>query len=140
MHEPSAPGIELAEERDDEHAAADPDRVPSSRRDQLGLGSESRFDECAPADGSLRGIEYGACRHHRPASRGLAAGVLIRDQRPMPPKALMRCLRSGLMPEDWFELLNSKIFFWLDPRRLNRQRLACGASPQVALVGTRRTS
>jgi len=38
------------------------------------------------------------------------------------------------MPEDWFELLNSKVFFWLDPRRLNRQRLACGASPQVALV------
>jgi len=80
------------------------------------------------------GIEYGACRHHRSASRRLASGVLIRDQRPMPPKALMRCLRSGLMPEDWFELLNSKVFFWLDPRRLNRQRLACGASPQVALV------
>jgi hypothetical protein len=38
------------------------------------------------------------------------------------------------MPEDWFELLNSKVFFWLDVRRLNRQRLACGASPQVALV------
>jgi hypothetical protein len=80
------------------------------------------------------GIEYGAPRHHRPASRRLASGVLIRDQRPMPPKALMRCLRSGLTPEDWFELLNSKVFFWLDPRRLNRQRLACDASPQVALV------
>jgi hypothetical protein len=34
------------------------------------------------------------------------SSVLIRDQRPMPPKALMRCLRSGLMPEDWFEFLN----------------------------------
>jgi uncharacterized protein DUF7002 len=80
------------------------------------------------------GTEYDAPRQHRPASRRLASGVLIRDQRPMPPKALMRCLRSGLMPEDWFELLNSKVFFWLDPRRLNRQRLACGASPQIALV------
>jgi hypothetical protein len=80
------------------------------------------------------GIEYDAPRRHRPASRRLACGVLIRDQRPMPPKALMRCLRSGLAPEDWFELLNSKVFFWLDPSRLNRQRLACGASPQVALV------
>jgi hypothetical protein len=80
------------------------------------------------------GTECDASRHHRPASRRLVSGVLIRDQRPMPPKALMRCLRSGLTPEDWFELLNSKVFFWLDPKRLNRQRLACGASPQVALV------
>ena len=52
----------------------------------------------------------------------------------MPPMALMRCLRSGLTPEDWFELLNSKVFFWLDPKRLNRQRLACSASPQVTLA------
>jgi hypothetical protein len=80
------------------------------------------------------GIEDGAAQHHRPTSRRLASGVLIRDQKPMPPKALARCLRSGLTPEDWFELLNSKVFFWLDARRLNRQRLACGASPQVALV------
>jgi hypothetical protein len=39
------------------------------------------------------------------------------------------------MPEDWFELLNSKVFFWLDVRRLNRQRLACGS---VATSRTRR--
>jgi hypothetical protein len=52
----------------------------------------------------------------------------------MPPKVLARCLRNGLTPEDWFELLNSKVFFWLDRRRLNRQRLACGPSRQVALV------
>jgi hypothetical protein len=80
------------------------------------------------------GIEYDACRRHRLASRRLPSGVLIRDQRPMPSKALMRCLKNGLDPEDWFELLNSKVFFWLDPSRLNRQRLACGEAPQVALV------
>ena len=79
-------------------------------------------------------MDCGSARRHRPASRRLASGVLIRDQGPMPAKALMRCLRSGLRPEDWFELLNSKVFFWLDPSRLNRQRLACGPSPQVALV------
>ncbi|MGH7905346.1 MAG: DUF7002 family protein [Candidatus Binataceae bacterium] len=78
--------------------------------------------------------EHDAARRHRPRSRRLASGVLIRDQRPMPPKALMRCLKSGLAPEDWFEFLNSKVFFWLEPKRLNRQRLACGASPQIALV------
>jgi hypothetical protein len=80
------------------------------------------------------GMEDRALRYHRPASLRLPSGVLIRDQRPMPRKALMRCLKNGLTPEDWFELLNSKVFFWLDASRLNRQRLACGASPQVALV------
>jgi hypothetical protein len=80
------------------------------------------------------GIEPGAYRNHRPNSQRLASGLLIRDQRPMPPKALTRCLASGLTPEDWFELLNSKVFFWLDLERLNRQRLACGPSPQVALI------
>ena len=80
------------------------------------------------------GIKSGACRCHRPASLRLPSGVLIRDQRPMPPKALRRCLTSGLTPADWFELLNSKVFFWLDPGRLNRQRLAGGALPQIALV------
>lgn len=78
--------------------------------------------------------EGDALRRHRPAARRLSSGALIRDQRPMPPNALARCLKSGVGPEDWFELLNSKIFFWLDPDRLNRQRLACGKSPQVALV------
>jgi hypothetical protein len=78
--------------------------------------------------------ESSAWRRHRPTSRRLASGVLIRDQRPMPPKALARCLKNGLEPEDWFELLNSKVFFWLDRMRLDRQRLACGASLQIALV------
>ncbi|MBV8775523.1 MAG: hypothetical protein JO166_24825 [Deltaproteobacteria bacterium] len=93
-----------------------------------GLMSARRLMElCGP-------VEFSASRHHRSASLLLPSGVLIRDQRPMPPTALMRCLRSGLMPADWFELLNSKVFFWLEPNRLNRQRLACGGSPQVALV------
>jgi hypothetical protein len=78
--------------------------------------------------------DSGAARRHRPTNRSLADGVLIRDQKPMPPTALARCLTKGLEPEDWYELLNSKVFFWLDPRRLNRQRLACKASPQIVLV------
>jgi hypothetical protein len=73
-------------------------------------------------------------RRHRPAGRRLVSGVMIRDQRPMPPKALAGCLRNGLQPEDWFELLNSKVFFWLAPERLNRQRRACASWPQIVLV------
>lgn len=73
-------------------------------------------------------------RHHRPAAQRLASGVLIRNQKPMPPAALARCLKSGLKPEDWYELVNSKVFFWLDIQRLNRQRQACKDAPQIALV------
>jgi hypothetical protein len=73
-------------------------------------------------------------RRHRPVAQRLASGLLIRNQRPMPPAALSRCLKSGLKPEDWFELLNSKVFFWLDIERLNRQRHACKDAPQVTLV------
>ena len=48
--------------------------------------------------------------------------------------ALERCLASRLVPEDWYVELNSRVFFWLDPRRLNRQRRACGSSPQIVLT------
>ncbi|MES1265792.1 MAG: hypothetical protein ABUU24_09120, partial [Variovorax sp.] len=75
-----------------------------------------------------------APRRHRPTAQRLASGVLIRNQKPMPPAALARCLKNGLKPEDWFELLNSKVFFWLDIERLNRQRHACKDAPQIALV------
>lgn len=75
-----------------------------------------------------------APRRHRPTAQRLASGVLIRNQKPMPPAALARCLKGGLKPDDWFELLNSKVFFWLDIERLNRQRNACKDAPQIALV------
>ena len=75
-----------------------------------------------------------ALRRHRTAGQRLSCGALIRDQRPMPPAALARCLGDGLQPGDWYALLNSKVFFWLDRARLNRQRQACGPAPQVVLV------
>lgn len=63
----------------------------------------------------------------------LPNGVHIRDQRPMPPAALERCLHD-MRPADWYALLNARVFFWLDPERLNRQRAACAQRPQVVLA------
>ena len=57
----------------------------------------------------------------------------VRDQKPLPASALAACL-VGMQPPDWYELINSRVFFWLDVDRLNRQRLACGSRPQVVLV------
>src|SRR5437879_6689365 len=48
----------------------------------------------------------------------LPGGMVIRDQKPMPPAALERCLH-GMTPAQWYALLNSQVFFWLDIERLN---------------------
>ena len=63
----------------------------------------------------------------------LTSGVQIRDQCPMPPGALRRCL-CGMSPEDWYATVNSYVFFWIDPARLSRQRAACGSRSQVVMV------
>ena len=70
---------------------------------------------------------------HRPERVVLPNGVVIRDQKPMPPDALKRCL-VGMTPAQWYTLLNSKIFFWLDIKRLNRIRRVYRQLPQLVLV------
>lgn len=60
---------------------------------------------------------------HRPESRTIThlshGSAVIRDQKPMSETALQRCL-IGLMPSEWYELLNSKVFFWPTRERLLR--------------------
>lgn len=72
-------------------------------------------------------------RAHRPADVRLSSGEFIRHQRTMPPHRLAHGLDSGLTPADWFEVVNSKVFFWLDPERLNRHRAAYALRAQVVL-------
>ncbi len=52
----------------------------------------------------------------------------------MLPAALRRCLTDELTPEDWYELVNSKVFFWLDEARLARHRNAYGEADQLVLT------
>jgi len=73
-------------------------------------------------------------RTHRPDNVRLHMGVMIRDQRPMPPAALAGALEDGLEPADWYALLNSFVFLWPDRERMDRQRRACGSRPQVVLT------
>jgi hypothetical protein len=96
-----------------------------------GLLSTSRLLNLAGLDGDER---YELERRQRLRARRLPNGALIRDQLPMSPTALAVCLASGLVAEDWYLELNSRVFFWLDPRRLNRHRKACGSSPQIVLT------
>lgn len=45
--------------------------------------------------------------------------AVIRDQKPMTDSHLLRCL-IGLAPEDWYHLLNQRVFFWVTKDRLIR--------------------
>ncbi len=46
--------------------------------------------------------------------------IVIRDQQPMDDAGLRKCLLDGLSPEDWYRLLNRKVFFWMTRARLDR--------------------
>jgi hypothetical protein len=72
-------------------------------------------------------------RRQRTENMQLPNGVIIRDQKPMPPEALKRCLASGVTPADWYALLNRHVFFWIDLDRLERQRKAC-TTPQYIMT------
>jgi len=45
--------------------------------------------------------------------------AIIRDNKPMSDAGLRKCL-VGMTPEDWYRLLNSKVFFWVSRERLER--------------------
>ncbi|MGZ5198708.1 MAG: DUF7002 family protein [Telluria sp.] len=79
-------------------------------------------------------VERSMLRQHRLTGEYLDCGAYIRAQGAISRKSLARALRSGVTPEDWFELLNSKVFFWLDLDRLNHYRAACKSEKQVVLA------
>lgn len=43
--------------------------------------------------------------------------ALVRDNKPMQEKALLRCL-EGMTPREWYEHLNRRVFFWVERKRL----------------------
>lgn len=61
---------------------------------------------------------------HRPKSIVISApglaGAVVRDQIPMSDTGLRKALPDHLKPSDWYELLNSKVFFWTSLERLHR--------------------
>lgn len=73
---------------------------------------------------------------HRPESvvisnpqHGMA---VIRDQKPMHETVLRKCL-VGCTPRQWYQLLNSKVFFWLTEKRVTAL-LAARAHRKLAHV------
>jgi hypothetical protein len=71
----------------------------------------------------------------RPTNVTLTGGkfgrVVVRDQKPIDDAGLARCLEDGLTPEQWYRLLNGKVFFWLTESRLHRL-LGAGAYRELS--------
>lgn len=76
--------------------------------DLFQVGGERRFEiesQWRPASMNIEHPDYGT--------------AVIRDQKPMPPESLQDVL-IGVTPQEWYEFLNNKVFFWSSQDRLQR--------------------
>lgn len=80
----------------------------SALLDRFEVGGEQRFriESCRRPE--IETIEHPV---HGRAS--------IRDNKPMQEKTLERCL-TGMAPREWYEMLNRRVFFWVDRKRLGK--------------------
>ncbi|MFK4073688.1 DUF7002 family protein [Ectopseudomonas khazarica] len=51
---------------------------------------------------------------------GHPSNIVLRDQKPMPEGRLIKALTDGTTPQQWYELINGKVFFWAEEERLHR--------------------
>lgn len=59
---------------------------------------------------------------HRPDKVSVGTGpgaIVLRDQKPMETTRLATALVNGVTPRDWYETINSKVFFWVQEERLH---------------------
>ena len=90
---------------------------PSIRRH--GLLSTAALLDLFEVEGSCRERILGSRRaYSETISHRKHGTAVIRDQEPMDDKGLRRCLPDDITPEDWYRLLNGKVFFWATPDRL----------------------
>ena len=107
---------------------AEPANWPSIRRHGL-LSTERLLDLAKVTENEREAI---LCQH-RPESIVLASGVIIRDQKPMPPLLLARALPKDVSPCEWYRFLNRFVFLWSNRERVERHLGACGR-PQILLA------
>lgn len=60
--------------------------------------------------------------------------IVLRDQKPMPPGRLRLALTDGTTPEQWYQLINGKVFFWAEHHRLLRLLNAYGRDEHDVLI------
>jgi hypothetical protein len=108
---------------------AEPANLPSIRRHGL-LSTERLLDLAQVPENEREAILF----QHRPESVVLASGVVIRDQKPMPPHLIARALPKDVTPSEWYRFLNRFVFLWSNRARVERHLRAFGARPQILLA------
>lgn len=86
-----------------------------------GLLSASAVLDLFDLEGDQRNayeVEHRREMHSVP--HGQREQIVLRDQRPMPPERLRLALTDGTTPEQWYQLINGKVFFWAEHHRLVR--------------------
>jgi hypothetical protein len=68
-------------------------------------------------DGTRNEIEARRRPESVPITHARHGRAVVRDQKPLIQSKLLRSLR-GCTPEEWYRLLNSRVFFWLTEDRL----------------------
>lgn len=70
-----------------------------------------------------------------PITHPIYGRAVVRDQLPLRPSLLARCLQDGLSPGDWYRVLNRHVFFWVDEGHLwtLRGAKAYRDAPQVII-------
>ena len=90
---------------------------PSIRR--YGLLSTKALLDLFEISGTRRQRILGCHRDSSITIRHVKYGsAVIRDQKPMSDRGLVRSLPRSVTPKDWYRLLNSKVFFWATSKRL----------------------
>ncbi len=54
--------------------------------------------------------------------------IQISDNLPLSEKKLLNCLDDGLHPSQWLEMLNSRVFFWVDRKKVDGLSKSRGGS------------
>ncbi|MBV8586554.1 MAG: hypothetical protein JO308_09735 [Verrucomicrobia bacterium] len=107
---------------------AEPGNLASIRRHGL-LSTDRLLDLAKMPQKEREAILF----QHRPESVVLPNGVIIRDQKPMPPRLLARALPKDEPPSAWYRFLNRFVFLWSKRERVERHLRACGR-PQILLT------
>ncbi len=92
---------------------------PSIQRRGL-LSTSALLDECGVNGHTRELLEASRRPEAVPLSHPAFGQAVLRDQKPMDDGGLSRCLQDGLTPNDWYRLLNRRVFFWLTRDRLYR--------------------
>jgi len=101
-----------------------------SIRDRGLLSTKARLDLAGLRGHARRVIESELRRDKVPVEVPGDAPVVLRDQKPMSQRKLEKHLLNGVTPAQWCRFLNSKVFFWATPDRLDTL-LAAGPYAQL---------